>query len=73
MARNAEKRPASLFHAIVVVGAALGAGAGCGNDEAPPPDAPQVADANPAPDSPAGTPDAAPADGPPADAMIIIL
>jgi hypothetical protein len=72
MARPADKRPASLFHAIVVVGAALGGGAGCGDDEARV-DAPvAVADAPP------GTPDAAPADGAPvdgpaADAMIIIL
>lgn len=69
------KRPGSLFHTIVVVGASIGAGAGCGSDEkvvdapAGGPDA-RVADAR--------TVDAAPVDAeqPDAmmpDAMIIIL
>ena len=68
------KRPGSLFHTIVVVGASIGAGAGCGSDER-------------VPDAPAGGPDAriadarvvdgAPADAQPdggmPDAMIVIL
>jgi len=69
------KRSGTLFHTIVVVGASIGAGAGCGADEKVPdartgaPDAAQVADARPADASPVdgGTPDAMP------DAMIIIL
>jgi len=68
------KRTGSLFHTIVVVGAALAGGAGCGDDEHRSDAAPQVADARPAD---ARVPDATPADagtdaGTP-DAMIIIL
>jgi hypothetical protein len=72
------KRAGSLFHTIVVVGASIGAGAGCGSDEVVPdaatgaPDA-QVADARPAD---AASQDGAPRDGAPdgmPDAMIIIL
>jgi hypothetical protein len=70
------KRPGSLFHTIVVVGAALGAGTGCGADERIPPDA-RVADARPADARTDGPPADAPIDGPPADApvdaMIIII
>jgi hypothetical protein len=76
-------KPGALFHAIVVVGAALGAGAGCSDDEQLPPaaDAPaQVADARPADarSADARTADATPQDGRPPDggtpdAMIIIL
>jgi hypothetical protein len=73
------KRPGTLFHTIVVVGASIGAGAaaGCGADEkvldarTGAPDG-QVADARPADASPFdAAPDATP-DGMP-DAMIVIL
>ena len=77
------KRTGALFHTIVVVGAALGGGAACGNDEdiPPTPDAHAVADARPAGDAPevadAGAADADPnapdADDRPDAEIIIIL
>jgi hypothetical protein len=72
MTRPADKRPSPLFHAIVVVGASIGAG--CGNDEAPLPDAaPAVADARRADAPAADAPATADADPTTPDAMIIIL
>jgi hypothetical protein len=68
------KRPGSLFHTIVVVGASIGAGTGCGSDERVPdahtgqPDA-RVADARVVDGAPA---DAQPDGGIP-DAMVVIL
>jgi hypothetical protein len=75
------KRTGSLFHAIVIVGASLGASCSGDDERLPPPDAPVpdvvVADARPPPDAgpPDGAtdaiPDAGAPDGP--DAMVIIL
>lgn len=65
-------RPSPLFHAIVIVGAAIGAGAtaGCGDDGPSPPRDGVVADAAPVDASRA--PADAPADAD-VDAMVIIL
>jgi hypothetical protein len=74
------KRTGSLFHAIVIVGASLGASCSGDDERLPPPDAPvpdmvvadaRVVDAAPPDGATDAIPDAGAPDGP--DAMVIIL